>query len=53
MQELINFLFKYLPLFFTAVDMLMALCCLFVKDFPRFYYWLSAAVLTFSTTKMK
>ena len=41
-----------IPLLLSTIDVVCAACYAWQKDWPRTAYWLSAAVLTWSTTKM-
>jgi len=44
---------KYLPLVLAAQYLVLMICYLWIKDFGRALYWLSAAGITIATILMK
>ena len=43
----------FAPVIVGVIDILIAIAYVFIKDYPRVVYWLSAAILTGSTLLMK
>jgi hypothetical protein len=46
-------LLYYAPIIVAALDVLFGGCYALIGDWPRFVYWVSAAILTGSTLLMK
>ena len=44
---------EIMPIILTIIDIIQAIVCISSKDYARFFYWVSAAVLTVSTIYMK